>query len=163
VPGVQFVVARAPSLNDSLFTPLEALRTHGAAVATVEGATDDVLAAAEVVITASGTATIQAALHGRPMVIVYLLSPLTYAIGRAVVRVGTYGMVNLVAGRRIVPELIQRELTPENVAREAVSLLTDPARVETIRRDLADVRSRLGAPGASRRAAEAVIQLAHGS
>ena len=123
------------------------------------GVTDDVLAAADVVLTASGTATVQAALHGRPMVIVYRLSPMTYAIGRSLVRVKTYGMVNLVAGRRIVPELIQDDFTPEKVAREAVSLLTDTARAETMRRDLAEVRDRLGSPGASQRAAAAILQL----
>ena len=107
------------------------------------------LAAADVVVTASGTATVQAALHGRPMVIVYRLSPLTYAIGKRFVRVTTYGMVNLVAGRPIVPELIQDDFTPEAVAREAVSLLTDAARADAMRRDLAAVRASLGGPGAS--------------
>jgi lipid-A-disaccharide synthase len=107
-------------------------------------------------VTASGTATVQAALHGRPMVIVYRLSPLTYRVGRSVVRVSTYGMVNLVAGRTIVPELIQDRFTPEAVARETVSLLTDNARAEAMRRDLAEMRSRLGGPGASKRAALAV-------
>ena len=117
-------------------------------MAIVEGGADDVLAASDVVVTASGTATVQAALHGRPMVIVYRLSPLTYTVGRSVVRVSTYGMVNLVAGRTIVPELIQDRFTPEAVAREAVSLLTDRARADAMRRDLAEMRS---APRRSRR------------
>jgi lipid-A-disaccharide synthase len=91
------------------------------------------------------------------MVIVYRVSPLTYAIGRRFVRVSSYGMVNLIAGRPVVPELIQDQLTPEAVARETVSLLTDARRAETMRRDLADVRARLGGPGASARAAAAVL------
>ena len=78
--------------------------------------TDDVLAACDVVITASGTATVQAALHERPMVVVYQLSPLTYALGKPFVNVDTYAMPNLVAGQRIVPELIQSDFTPERVA-----------------------------------------------
>jgi lipid-A-disaccharide synthase len=163
IPGAQFVVARAPALDDAGFAPLTSLRAAGVTVAEVSGVADDVLAAADVVLTASGTATVQTALHGKPMVIVYRLSPLTYAIGRSIVKVETYGMVNLVAGRRIVPELIQKAFTPDNVAREAVSLLTDSARAEVMRRDLADVRARLGAPGASRRAAAAILQLAHDS
>ena len=163
VQDAQFLVARAPSLDDALFAPLAAQRDASLPVAIVDGAADDVLAAADVVVTASGTATVQTALHGRPMVIVYKLSPITYALGRAFVRVGTYGMVNLVAGRRIVPELIQDDFTAENVARETITLLTDTVRAETMRRDLAEVRSRLGGPGASRRAAEAVIQLSHDS
>ncbi|MFI5177230.1 MAG: lipid-A-disaccharide synthase [Vicinamibacterales bacterium] len=158
VPGVQFLVARAPSLDDALFAPLGALRRAGLPVAIASDATDDVLDAANAVVTASGTATVQAALHGTPMVIVYRLSPLTYAIGRRFVRVQTYGMVNLVAGRRIVPELIQDDLTPDAVAREVVPLLTDRARADAMRRDLAAVRAALGGPGASRRVAEVTLQ-----
>jgi len=161
VPNAQFVVARAPVLDDALFEPLQALRAAGVRVEQVSGATDDVLAAADVVVTASGTATVQSAIHGRPMVIVYRLAPLTYRIGRSMVKVGTYGMVNLVAGRRIVPELIQDAFTPESVARETVSLLTDAARADTMRQDLADVRTRLGGRGASQRAAAAILQLTH--
>jgi len=159
VPRLQLLVARAPSLDDSLFAPVEAARAASLPIAVVEGATDDVLAASDVVVTASGTATVQTALHGRPMVIVYRLSPMTYTVGRSVVRVSTYGMVNLVAGRTIVPELIQDRFTPEAVAHEAVSLLTDERRAAAMRQDLAEVRTRLGGPGASDRAAAAVQAL----
>lgn len=156
-PGLQFLIARAPALADRLFTPVGRLRSAGVRHAVLEGVTDDVLAAADVVVTASGTATVQAALHGRPMVIVYRLSPLTFAIGRAFVRVHTYGMVNLVAGHPVVPELIQESFTAATVARETMALLTHPARAVEMRRGLADVRARLGAPGASARAAAAVL------
>jgi lipid-A-disaccharide synthase len=157
VPGVQFVVARAPALAGELFAPVAALPAAGLPCAIVEHATDDALAAADVVVTASGTATVQTALHGTPMVIVYRLSPYTYAMARRFVRVDTYGMVNLVAGRAVVPELIQDALTPAAVAREVVSLLRDPGRRDAMRRDLAGVRARLGGPGASVRAAKAVL------
>jgi lipid-A-disaccharide synthase len=96
------------------------------------------------------------------MVVVYRVSPLTYAIGRRFVTVDTFAMVNLIAGERIVPELIQDAFTPDAVAREAVSILTDPARAAAIRHELAAVRAKLGAPGASRRAAEAILQIAGG-
>jgi lipid-A-disaccharide synthase len=159
-PGTQFLIARAPALNDDLFDPLASLKAAGVPHAMLEGAADDVLDAADVVVTASGTATVQAALHGRPMVIVYRLSPLTFAIGRAFVRVHTYGMVNLVAGRPVVPELIQEQFTPEAVAAETMALLTDTGRAAEMRVALADVRTRLGGPGASARAAAAVLQTA---
>jgi lipid-A-disaccharide synthase len=159
VPDVQFLVARAPSLDGALFQSLEGLGSASMPIVIVEGA-DDVLNAADVVVTASGTATVQTALHGRPMVIVYRLSALTYAIGRRFVRVRTYGMVNLIAGRAVAPELIQDDLTPEAVAREVVSLLTDSDRAAAMRRDLADVCARLGGPGASGRAAAAVWAVA---
>jgi len=119
-----------------------------------------VLNAADVVLTASGTATVQTALHERPMVIVYKLSPLTYALGRPFVKLDTFGMANLVAGRRVVPELIQGDFTPERVAEEAIPLLTDPAKAAAMRAALRDVRAKLGEPGASRRAAEAVLTVA---
>ena len=152
VPGVQFLLARAPALSDSLFAGVRATSD----VTIVTDATDDVLAIADAVVTASGTATVQTALHGKPMVIVYRLSAATYAIGRRLVRLPHVGMVNLVAGREVVPELIQGALTPDALAREAISLLTDRARSARIRADLADVRSRLGGAGASARAARAV-------
>ncbi len=156
VAGAQFTIARAPSLDDHLF---DAVRTaRFAPMALVEGDTDGVLAAADVALTASGTATVQTALHDTPMVVVYKLSPLTYRLGRPLVRLDTFGMVNLIAGEKIVPELIQDACTPDAVADEAVSMLTDPARAARIRTGLARVRERLGAPGASRRAAEAILR-----
>jgi lipid-A-disaccharide synthase len=151
-PDVQFAVPRAPSLPDEVFAPLRGIPD----IVIREHVADDVLAAADMVVTASGTATVQAALHGTPMVIVYRLSPLTYALGKSVVKISTFGMVNLVAGRRIVPELIQDAFTPARVAAETNALLGDPARAAAMRADLAAVRTALGGPGASRRAAEAV-------
>ena len=75
------------------------------------------------------------------------------------IKVKAIGMVNLIAGERIVPELIQDDCTPENVSREVLSLLTDAARFEATRAALKDVRQKLGAPGASGRAAEAVLAM----
>jgi lipid-A-disaccharide synthase len=157
VVGTQFLVARAPNLPDSFFLPFQG---SGAPVRIVEGATDDVLAASDAVITASGTATVQTALHGKPMVVVYRLSPVTYKLGKPLVRVSMYSMVNLVAGARIVEELIQDRCTPENVAREAVDLLTNPERVADMKEQLAIVRDKLGGIGASGRAADAILEVA---
>jgi lipid-A-disaccharide synthase len=160
VPNVQFVVARAPNLDDRLFEVVGGSRPP--AMVIVEGQTDDVLASADVAVTASGTATVQAALHDTPMVIVYRLSPATYFLGRRLVTLDTFGMVNLIAGNKIVPELIQAAFTPEAVANEAVSMLTDRVRAAHIRDGLARVRERLGGPGASRRAAEAILRVIGG-
>jgi lipid-A-disaccharide synthase len=157
VPAAQFVVARAPHLDDHLFEAVRN-RLHDAIVV-VEGDTDAVLASADVALTASGTATVQTALHDTPMVIVYRVSPLSYHLLRRLVTVETIGMVNLIAGERIVPELVQDAFTPEAVSREAVSILTDPARAARIRAGLARVRERLGGSGASRRAAAAIMRV----
>ena len=157
LPQAQFVIARAPSLDDRIFS-----RTKWSGVRPVEvlARTDDVLAISDVAITASGTATVQAALHGRPMVVVYRLSPLTYRMGRRFLLVENVAMVNLIAGRRIVPELIQDDCTAENIAAETLLLLTNPERAAETRRGLDDVRAKLGGPGASGRAAEAVLEIA---
>jgi lipid-A-disaccharide synthase len=157
VMGTQFIVARAPNLPDSFFAPFQG---SGASVRVVEGRTDDVLAASDAVVTASGTATIQTALHGKPMVVVYRLSPLTYKLGKPLVRVSMYSMVNLVAGERVVEELIQEQCTPEAVADETVDLLTNAARVAEMKEQLRVVRERLGGSGASGRAADAVLEVA---
>jgi lipid-A-disaccharide synthase len=156
VPGAQFVIARAPVLDDRLFTsvswpvqPVEVLAR-----------TDDVLSVADVAVTASGTATVQTALHGVPMVVIYRLSALTYRLGRRLVKVDNFAMVNLIAGRRVVPELIQDDCRPSNVSAEVVSLLTDAGRRREMQAALEEVRGRLGGPGASGRAAEAVLAIA---
>jgi lipid-A-disaccharide synthase len=164
IPNAQFVVAAAPNLADQLFAPFGPAEAgpherEGAPII-VRGRSDDVLAASDVVVTASGTATVQAALHERPMVVVYRLSNLTYRLGKPFVKVDTYAMANLVAGRRIVPELIQHDFTPERVAEETVSFLTDDKRYDATRQALREVRARLGAPGASGRAADAILEVA---
>jgi lipid-A-disaccharide synthase len=154
---VQFLVARAPALDDALFAPLEHLRLTHVPIGVLSNAADDVLAAADIVITASGTATVQTALHQRPMVIVYRVSPMTYALLKPFMQVASYGMVNLVAGRQVVAELIQDGCTPEAIAGEARSLLTDRDRANRMRHDLAEVVEKLGGSGASERAAAAVL------
>jgi len=170
VPGVQFIVAAAPNLRDEFFEPLlgrlkPAPTTQSVAAGfsrpvLIRERTDDVLAACDVVITASGTATVQAALHERPMVVVYRLSPLTYRIGKPFVHVDMYAMVNLVAGRRIVPELIQEDFTAARVADETVRLLCDRKLYMRTCDELRRVRQRLGTHGASGRAADAVLSVA---
>ena len=160
VPGGQFVVGRAPHLPDALFAPLAGWPAAAARPVMLERATDDILAHADVALVASGTVTVQAALHTCPMVVVYRVAPMTYRLGKPLVHVDTYAMVNLVAGRRLVPELIQDDFTAEATARHALAVLTDAAYAARVRADLAGVRASLGAAGASRRAAEAILDVA---
>ena len=163
VPDVQFLVARAPHLDDRLFEPLALLEEDGASAVVLPASADDVLRAADAAVVASGTVTVQAALHECPMVVVYRLSSLTYRLGKPFVHVNTYAMANLVAGKRVVPELIQDAFSPESVAREAVRMLTDEAYVEGMRDELHAVKGKLGDRGASRRAARAVLEVARTS
>jgi len=159
LPAAQFLLARAPHLPDELFT---SLGQHGLSIVTIENATGGVLASADIALLASGTVTVQAALAECPMVVVYRLSPLTYRLGRPFVRVNTFAMANLVAGQEVVPELMQDDFTPEAVADHAVAILEDPRRAAAMRDGLKMVKARLGTPGASRRAAEAVMAVAAG-
>jgi lipid-A-disaccharide synthase len=160
VPDVQALVARAPNLDAHLFAPLDAARADGRVpIAVVEGRADDVLSACDVVLTASGTATVQAALHEKPMVIVYRVSDLSYRLGRRFVKVDTFGMANLIAGRRVAAELIQDFFTPERVVTEVARLFNDPEAAEAMREEWREVKRRLGGGGASGRAADAVLRV----
>ena len=156
----QFVVAGAPHLADALFAPLvRAAAPLHRPLTLVRERTDAVLAAADVAITASGTATVQGAIHGCPMVVIYKLSPMTYRLGKPFVKVDTYAMANLIARTRLVPELIQDACTPARVVEEAVALAEDPIRRARVIAGLRDVRDRLAMPGASGRAADAVLKV----
>ncbi|HYE88589.1 MAG TPA: lipid-A-disaccharide synthase [Vicinamibacterales bacterium] len=158
VPGVQFIIARAPNLDDGLFEPFGVPKI---ALRIADGQTDDVLNACDAVITASGTATVQTALYGKPMVVLYKLSPLTYRLGIRLAKVDMYAMVNLIAGRRVVVELIQEACTSEAVADEAVRLMNDASYRDAMIASLDEVRRQLGGPGASDRAADAVLDVIH--
>jgi lipid-A-disaccharide synthase len=109
----------------------------------VAGATWDAIAAADVALAASGTVTVEAALLGTPMVVFYRVATASWWLGRSLVRVPFYSMVNLVAGRRVVPELIQADMTPERMAEEVLALLKNPAARERMREDLGEVARRL--------------------
>jgi lipid-A-disaccharide synthase len=152
---LQLALAVAPSLDPVLLDRDLA----GLAVARAVGRTHALLSAASAGIVASGTATVEAALMDLPSVVVYRLSPLTYALGRPFVRVPHYAMANLIAGREVFKELIQSDFRPEAVAREVVSLLEDSGRRGDVKEGLSQVRARLGRPGASARAAAVVAEL----
>lgn len=153
----QFVFATAPGL-----TPVQ-LRAHmgslAPAVTIVENATYELLGAAEVAIISSGTATVEAALMGVPMVVVYRVAPFTAWVVRLLVHTRLFAMVNVLVDKEIVPELIQDAFTPERLVRETERLLASPEAREGMRRELANVRQKLGPPGAIERAAEIIAEM----
>jgi lipid-A-disaccharide synthase len=110
----------------------------------MEGETWDVLAHADLALAASGTVTVEAALLGTPMVTYYRVSALSWLLGRRLVKVPFYSMVNLVAGRAVVPELMQNEMSGERLAAEALRLLDDPAARNRMRQELGGVAASLG-------------------
>ena len=115
--------------------------------------------ACDAIITVSGTVTLQVALAGTPMVIFYKLAPISFAIGRRLIRVEHIGLANIVAGKRIVPEYVQTEATPENLAREALDLVDNQERAREIRRELGVLRKKLGKPGCSDRVADMLLDM----
>lgn len=118
-------------------------RISAASIQVVEGETWNVLASADLALAASGTVTIEAALLGTPMVTFYRVTPVTWLLGRLLVDVPFYSMVNLVAGRAVVPELMQNKMRGTRLASEALRLLNDPAACSQMRRELAQVAARL--------------------
>ncbi len=153
---VQFVLAAAPGLDAN---SLRTVMSGGPQVTVVQGQTYDALSAADVAVVSSGTATIEAALLGTPMVVIYRLTPLTAFLAKPLVRMPHYSMVNLIAGQRIVPELVQRDFTPGQVAEETLRLLRSSDKADEMRRGLAEVRARLGPAGAVERAADIVAAM----
>jgi lipid-A-disaccharide synthase len=158
-PGTRFLVAAASAARAR---EIRAMTSMIPGIDVIEDATDDLLAACDLAIVASGTATVQGAIHGAPMVVMYRVTGLEYAIARRMVRVPHIAMVNLIAGRRVVPELVQEEASAARIASEAVRLLEDDAARERMKRELAAVRESLGGGGAARRAAELVLATALG-
>lgn len=155
-PDLQLLVSRAPTVSKGAFEA--ALGAHALdRVRVLHEGTYDGLHHAAAAVVASGTATVEAALSETPMVVVYRLGRVSYALGRRFVRVPFYSMVNLVAGRELVPELIQDDLTADAILARLLPLLEDPARMEEMKRGLREVRAKLGGGGASARAAEAVL------
>jgi len=128
-------------------------------LAIVEHDAYNALSYSELAVVASGTATVEAALLGTPMVIVYRGSELNWRLIRPLIKLDTFGMVNLIAGRRIVPELMQHGVTGEKIALEVSNILRDPPRLDQMKRDLAAVREQLTSTSgsASERAARAVL------
>ncbi|HVO51612.1 MAG TPA: lipid-A-disaccharide synthase [Thermoanaerobaculia bacterium] len=166
-PAVSWVV---PVAEPALVPLVEAqaeeagLVAPGRRVAFVPGG-PAALAAADLALVASGTASLEAALLGVPAVVVYRVSLLTIGVVRSAIGLGlmdsdTVALPNLVLGRRVLPELIQRRVNPAEIAAEALSLLDDPARRESVRSELLAVRGLLGSGGSMRRTAETVLSLA---
>ncbi len=156
-PSLRFLLLLAPTISREEVGPF--LRRHPRLeVKVVDGRVEEVMRAADAMIVASGTATLQGALLGTPMVIVYKVSLLSALVASLLIRVRYIGLPNLILGRGVVPELLQLRVTPERIAREVASLLTDRKRREEMERGFSQLRSLLRG-GASERVAEMAMEL----
>jgi Lipid A disaccharide synthetase len=125
----------------------------------VEGDLHNIVASSDFAIVASGTATLETAMLGTPLIIVYKANLLTYILYRLVRTIPFLGIVNVIAGKEVAPELLQADMTPDKIADRTIALLSDPAALAAMRADLAAVKRSLGDPGASMRAARAILPL----
>ncbi|MBW2056095.1 MAG: lipid-A-disaccharide synthase [Deltaproteobacteria bacterium] len=157
---LHFLVALAPDIDPGEIGRLVEMKNLSVGI--VENRPYDVMAVSEVLLVASGTVTLEAAILNTPMVILYRVSPLTYWIGRMMARVDHIGLVNLVAGTTVAPELIQGRASADMAAREVISILEDVQRCSTMKSALAEVREKLGTPGASDRVARLVLEMIDG-
>jgi lipid-A-disaccharide synthase len=155
-PGLQVLVAQAASISEALMQEL--VVASGVSVRVVRDQPNEVMAAADALLVASGTATLQAAIIGTPMVIAYKTSRVTYWLARRLIRIPWIGLANIVAQRQVAPELIQQDATAARMATEAARLLGDETVAASVRSALSGVRRSLGEAGASRRAAAAVLR-----
>jgi lipid-A-disaccharide synthase len=160
----EVLLAVAPGLDAQRLAAAFPAEWH---VKLIEAETYNALAAADLAIVSSGTATVETALLGKPMIVIYRLSPLTARLAKPLVRAKFFSMVNLIAGRAVVPELIQDDFTPQRVSAEAVALLSATeeakARVAEMIRGLQEVQTLLGPPGAVDRAADEIVRLLKGA
>ena len=135
----------------------------GSRAVMVEDGTYDLMAYADAAIVTSGTATLEAGWFGTPMAVVYRTSPLTYCIGRLLVDIRSIGLVNIVAGKSIVPEFIQGAMTAGKLSEAVGRFLDDESLAASVRRELSVIREKLGGPGASGRVARGILSLAGGA
>lgn len=154
----RFVLILAPTVDQSIIAPLIKKYADILSISMIQGYTYEALKASELAFVASGTATLETAIIGTPMLILYKLSWPTYFIARTMIKVPAIGLVNLVAREKLFPELIQSNATGEKLAEEAGRILEDPESRRKMIQGMSRVRQELGQAGAARRAAEAVIR-----
>lgn len=156
-PNIDFSMPRAKTIPREMLESM--IKDVGVPVKIVEGDNYDVMFSADLALATSGTVTLEAALCGLGSVIVYRTSPITAFIARRVINIPDIGLPNIVAGKHILPELLQEEFTAKRLSEEALNLL-EPARNAQMKSDLEYVKERLGAPGAVRRVAEIILRIA---
>jgi lipid-A-disaccharide synthase len=154
-PDHQFVVAEAPSIGEEFYSQMTSQYEN---VSAVKNQTYELLLQSSAALVTSGTATLETALFGVPEVVCYKGSPISYQIAKRVIKVKYISLVNLIMDRLVLKELIQNELTAENLRTELNCLLNDPSAIEKMKKDYAELRDILGKGGhASQKAARSII------
>ncbi|MBW2568694.1 MAG: lipid-A-disaccharide synthase [Deltaproteobacteria bacterium] len=157
IKKIKFIISVAPSVKRKQIE--DVIKKYNGTVdfEFVTKSVAEVCSQCSLVIAASGTVTLEVAITGTPMIIIYKMSSLSYRLGKIMISVKNIGLVNLIAGREIVPELLQSKASPENIADTAVAMLNDPSGLERMSNELHGIRDLLGGPGASKRVADIAL------
>ena len=153
IKPIKFVISLAPDVEEKYIEDIVKKFSGTGAFEIVSGGVRKIFEKSIIVIAASGTVTLEAAISGTPMVIIYKVSPVSYFLGKHLIRVKHIGLVNLIAGKEIVPELIQEAASPAGIANTVSKMLSDPSALKTLGLGLLSIRNKLGRPGASDRVA----------
>ncbi|MDP3024154.1 MAG: lipid-A-disaccharide synthase [candidate division Zixibacteria bacterium] len=157
LPNLRVAIGLAPNINRERLQVL--LKKLNLEAIILEDLSYDLMSHSDLLLATSGTATLESAISGTPLIVLYKTSLFTYLLAKTLVKIPNIGMVNIVAGEKIVPEFIQFEAEPERIAQEMEKILTDKGEYERIKRDLATVKYRLGEKGAYQRGARIVNQM----
>lgn len=155
IKDIQFVIAKSSQVDWDIYERLTLNFNYELRI--IEGKTYDCLNVADFCLVCSGTATLETAIMQKPFVVIYKMNLLNYLLYRPQVKVPYIGMVNIVAGKKIVPEFIQFQATPKNISEQVLKILSNPAEIEQMKSGLAQVKSLLGEKGASSRAAKSIL------
>ena len=156
IPETQFVIAKTPALDAQIY--IQAVRGSGLDLKIIDDRTYDCLEIADASLVCSGTATLEAAIILKPFVIVYKMNLLNYLLYAPQVKIPYIGIVNIISGKKIVPEFIQYQAKPEMIARATLELLQQPEKAKQMLEDLTLVKTSLGVPGAAERAAKLILE-----
>ena len=159
LPTVRFIVSCSDSIKDDLV--MELLRKHASMleIETIKGSVVEVFRQSQMLVAASGTVTLEAALYGIPMVIVYKVSPLSYWLGKRLIKVKHIGIVNLIVQKELLPELIQDNASPQTIAETVSAMINNQERLKQIEKELLSIKDLLGGAGASDRVARIALNL----
>jgi len=161
IPQAQFFILISPTVNVAIYHHY--IKKSNLPIKLIEDPNYNVLAYSDLGLLASGTATLEAAILNLPMVIVYKISFLSWLFAKFLVKIPYIGLVNVIAKKQIVPEFIQFQARPELIAKEAINIIKNKNRYRAIKEELSKIKTHLGLPGASRRAAESIIALIEGN
>lgn len=154
IPNAEFIISRIKELDHGLYDKI--VRRSKIIAHSLENKPYEVMDIADLIIVSSGSATLEVAIMEKPMVIIYKTSFLTWLLAKNLIKIPDIGLVNIVAGHRIVPELVQFEVTPENIAKESLAILNNHKRIHEIKENLRKVKPKLGETGASSRASHVI-------